>query len=61
MTQRRKKLTFARTTFFLVLGTLGFAHEVFFEHGERPTVLLACFALMGVPLFWNQDEKQGPS
>ena len=39
-------------------GFLGFAHEVIITEGERPTLLLACLALMGVPFFLRRDESE---
>jgi hypothetical protein len=44
-------------TLFLA-GLAGFAHEVVVTHGERPTMLLACLALMGFPIFLRQDEDR---
>lgn len=41
-----------------VLGMGGFLHEVAITHGERPTLLLACLALMGLPIFLRTDEKK---
>lgn len=37
-------------------GLSGFAHEVLVKGPERPTLLLACLALMGVPFFLRKDE-----
>lgn len=42
------------------MGAGGFLHELIITNGERPTLLLACFALMGVPLFLRSDEKKQP-
>lgn len=39
-----------------LLGLAGFAHEVLINGPERPTLLLACLALMGVPFFLKKDE-----
>ena len=39
-----------------LLGSAGFAHEVIVTKGERPTLLLACLALMGLPIFLRKDE-----
>lgn len=30
------------------LGSAGFIHEVFYQHGERPWIILACLVLLGV-------------
>lgn len=43
------------------MGAGGFLHELIITNGERPTLLLACFALMGVPLFLSRDEKKQAS
>jgi hypothetical protein len=39
-----------------ITGLGGFAHEVILKGPERPTLLLACLALMGVPFFMRKDE-----
>jgi len=39
-----------------LLGFAGFVHELF-ALGERPFVLTACLALMGLPLLLRADEK----
>lgn len=41
-------------TFLLGMG--GFIHEII-GTGERPFVLTACLALMGLPLLLRADEK----
>lgn len=45
-----------RDTAMFVTGLLGFAHEILLRGPERPTLLLACLALMGVPFFIRKDE-----
>ena len=47
----------ARDVVMFIAGLAGFVHEVAVTEGERPTLLLACLALMGVPFFLNRDEK----
>lgn len=42
-----------------LIGSAGFIHEVIITEGERPTLLLACLALMGVPFFLRKDESDG--
>lgn len=37
-------------------GLGGFAHEVIAKGPERPTLLLACLALMGVPFMIRKDK-----
>lgn len=40
-------------------GLVGFAHEVILGTAtERPTLLLICAALMGLPVFLRTDEKR---
>jgi hypothetical protein len=56
VTQRRRR-RITRDTLLFILGAGGFLHELIITKGERPTLLLACFALMGVPLFLRGDEK----
>lgn len=38
-------------------GLSGFTHEVFEKGQERPMLLAACLALMGVPVMLRKDEK----
>lgn len=40
-----------------MLGAGGFAHEVLSKGAERPTILFACLALMGVPIFLKKDAN----
>lgn len=40
------------------LGMAGFLHELIVTQGERPTLLLACLALMGLPVMLKADEKK---
>lgn len=39
-----------------LLGAGGFIHEVLIAGTERPTILLGCLALLGVPVFLRKDE-----
>lgn len=39
-----------------LMGSAGFIHEILIRGPERPTLLLACLALMGVPFFMRKDE-----
>ena len=57
MTPRQRRRRITRDGLLFILGAGGFLHEVLITHGERPTLLLACFALMGVPLFLQRVEK----
>lgn len=41
-----------------VMGAIGFVHEVVVTAGERPMLLAACLALMGLPIFLRGDEKK---
>lgn len=35
------------------LGAIGFVHELLFVAAERPAILAACCALMGLPFVLN--------
>lgn len=53
---RRRRLPGALFTWangLRVLGASGFLWLLIAKGGERPTYMLACLALMGVPTFWN--------
>lgn len=39
------------------LGAWGFHHEVTVANADRPTLVLASLALMGLPIFLRKDEK----
>lgn len=39
------------------IGAVGFLHELFLAHAERPFLLTASLALMGFPLVFKGDEK----
>jgi hypothetical protein len=54
--QRRRRLT--RDGLLFTLGAGGFLHEVIITEGERPTLLLFCLALMGLPVFLRADDKR---
>jgi hypothetical protein len=41
---------------FFLLGAFVFIHEVLATGTERPTILAAALALMGVPAFLRRDE-----
>lgn len=46
-----------RDAAMFALGAGGVVHEVVVTKGERPTLLLACLALMGLPVFLRKDES----
>jgi hypothetical protein len=46
-----------RDAAMFAIGASGFAHEVIVTAGERPMLLAACLALMGLPIFLKGDEK----
>jgi hypothetical protein len=48
----------ARDLAMFVLGGGGFVHELLITQAERPTLLLACLALMGLPIFLRKDEDE---
>lgn len=45
-----------RDGLMFLMGAGGFVHEVLTTGAERPQILLACLALMGVPVFLRKDE-----
>jgi hypothetical protein len=40
-------------------GLIGVAYEALAQGAERPTLLLLYAAMMGLPAFLRQDEKNG--
>jgi hypothetical protein len=40
-----------------ILGAMGFLHELFLQHADRPFLLTASLALMGFPLVFSGEEK----
>lgn len=56
-----KKVTkVSRDTILLVVGILGVAHETLINNTDRPTLLLLFAAMIGLPAFIKQDEKEKP-
>jgi len=51
-----KALRTWRDIALFLLGAGGFTHEVLIAGTERPTILLGCLALLGVPVFLRKDE-----
>lgn len=49
-----------RDVAMFLMGAAGFFHELLTMGPERPTILLACLALMGFPIFLRRDEKEAP-
>lgn len=47
-----------RDTVLFVLGAAGFVHELLTAGVERPTLLLLCGAMMGLPVFLRADERR---
>jgi hypothetical protein len=41
-----------------IMGAGGFVHELIVQEAERPTLLLASLALMGLPVFLARDEAE---
>lgn len=46
-----------RDSIAYILGALGFVHELFLAHAERPFLLTASLALMGFPLVFSGEQK----
>jgi hypothetical protein len=55
---RRQRGRITRDGLLFILGAGGFLHELIVTQGERPTLLLGCLALMGLPVFLRSDEKR---
>jgi hypothetical protein len=55
---RRQRRRVTRDGLLFILGAAGFLHELIITQGERPTLLLGCMALMGLPVFLRSDEKR---
>jgi len=47
-----------RDTILFALGAFGFLHEVLTVGLERPTLLLICAGMMGLPVFLRADERK---
>lgn len=48
-----------RDTVLFASGIAGFAHELTRQGAERPSILVLCAAMMGLPVFMRVDEKKG--
>jgi hypothetical protein len=46
-----------REALAFAIGAIGFLHELILAHADRPFLLTASLALMGVPLVFRGDEK----
>lgn len=55
---RRQRGRVTRDGLLFILGAGGFLHELIITQGERPTLLLGCLALMGLPVFLRTDDKR---
>lgn len=40
-----------------VAGLAGLFHETVLSKGERPTLIFACMAMIGLPAFLHADER----
>lgn len=47
-----------RDRMMFLIGAGGFIHELLTSGAERPTLLLLCGALMGLPAFLRRDEEK---
>lgn len=57
MSKPSRRVRFTRNGLLFVMGAFGWIHEVLDSGTERITIIVACFALMGVPFFLGRDEK----
>ena len=55
---KRQRTRFTRDWFLRGLGAGGFCFLLLSSGTERPTYMLACLALMGVPSMLQRDEKR---
>lgn len=55
---RKQRIRFTRNGLLFVMGAFGWIHEVLMRSDERTTIIIACFALMGVPLMMHADESR---
>jgi hypothetical protein len=55
---RRQRGRVTRDGLLFILGATGFLHELIITQGERPTLLLGCLALMGLPVFLRTDDRR---
>jgi hypothetical protein len=49
-----------RDTVLFGTGLAGIAHETLIANTERPTLLFAFMAMVGLPAFLRADEKDAP-
>ena len=54
---RRRQRRLTRDGLLFALGAGGFLYLLLAKGGERPTYMLACLALMGVPAFLPSKRK----
>lgn len=47
-----------RDVLMFIVGAWSFHHEVVTAHAERPFIVGAALALMGLPFFLRRDEKE---
>lgn len=54
------KLKISRDTVLFMAGLAGIANEAVLRHGnERPYLLVIFSAMLGLPLFFRNDERSG--
>jgi hypothetical protein len=51
-------LRVSRDTILFVTGLGGLAYETFTVHAEKPTLIIAFAAMLGLPLFIRSDEAR---
>jgi len=47
-----------RDTILLLIGAIGFLHEVWLASADRYSVIAGSLALMGLPFYLRADEKR---
>lgn len=60
MTLKLPSPRFTQKGVLFVVGLLGVGHETLVSDADRPTLLLLFAAMIGLPAFLRQDEKEPP-
>lgn len=55
---RRRNIT--RDLVLFVAGLVGLGFETVIEKADRPTLIVAFMAMLGLPTFLNRDERTQP-
>lgn len=50
--------TLTRDLVMFIIGAVGFLHELLISNAERPYLITATLALMGLPIALRADERR---